>query len=139
MDIDDGRGQVEALAAWHGTGAGTRGVGRLGEDLAAALLVGRGLRLLERNWRCRDGEIDLVLRDDASGTVVFCEVKCRRGRGYGDPLEAITFAKVTKLRALAALWCREQSQPQTHVRLDAVGVLLEPGRAPQFTHLEAIG
>jgi putative endonuclease len=71
--------------------------------------------------------------------VVFCEVKCRSGLGFGDPLEAITYAKVRKLRQLAAEWLAETgAQPQA-IRVDAIGILLPRGSAPIVRHERGIG
>ena len=88
-------------------------LGVRGEDLACAELERQGLQVLERNWRCRLGEIDIVAAEaGASGlTLVFCEVKCRSGLGFGHPLEAITYAKMRTLRQLAAVWMREHRIP----------------------------
>lgn len=115
-------------------------VGHRGEDLAAAELERQGMQLLDRNWRCRLGEIDLIaLEDDGSKrTIVFCEVKCRSGRGYGDPLEAITHQKVRRLRQLSAEWLAANGPPATGIRLDAIGVLIQPGAEPQLTHVRGI-
>ena len=67
-----------------------------GERIAAAYLSSSGLRLLDRNWRCREGELDIVARD--GDALVFCEVKTRRGVGYGHPVEAVTHTKQRRLR-----------------------------------------
>src|SRR5919201_532452 len=77
-------------------------LGRLGEALAAARLEAAGLRIVARNWRCREGEIDLVAA--GPGLLVFCEVKTRRGHGYGSPAAAVTHAKQARLRRLAAAY-----------------------------------
>ena len=100
-------------------------LGRRGEQLAADYLVGTGMVLVERNWRCALGEIDLVMRD--GGETVFVEVKTRAGLGYGHPLEAITAAKLARLRRLAAAWCAAHPGPHGLVRIDAVAVV-----APMF-------
>ncbi len=73
-------------------------VGRWGEDLACAELVRQGMEVVDRNWRCALGEIDIVATEvgDRGVTLVFCEVKCRTGLGFGHPLEAITFAKCVR-------------------------------------------
>ena len=116
-------------------------LGVRGEDLAVAELEREGLTILARNWRCRVGEIDIVARENVRGrsTVVFCEVKCRSGLGFGDPLEAITYAKVRKLRQLAAEWLAEsESQPDT-IRVDAIGVLMLRGAPPIVRHERGIG
>ncbi len=114
-------------------------VGRLGEELAAGLLQEQGCEVLARNWRCSEGEIDVVARELSTGTVIFCEVKCRRGLGFGDPLEAITWAKLRKLRQLAAIWCQQSEPRPTAVRIDAVGVVLRPGEPPLLSHVRGVG
>lgn len=114
-----------------------RATGSGGEDLAAALLQRRGWTILARNWRCREGEIDIIARDP-DGVVVVCEVKCRRGDGYGDPLEAITHDKVRRLRRLAAAWVVAQPGPVGRLRLDAVGVRVHPDGTSSVSHVRGI-
>jgi putative endonuclease len=116
-------------------------LGARGEDLACAELERQGLQVLERNWRCRRGEIDIVAEERGTNglTLVFCEVKCRSGLGFGHPLEAITFAKMQTLRQLAALWMRQHRVRASSIRLDAIGVVLIPGNEPAVTHVRAVG
>ena len=116
-------------------------LGVRGEDLACAELQRQGMQVLERNWRCRLGEIDIVATEaGANGlTLVFCEVKCRSGLGFGHPLEAITFSKMRTLRQLAALWMREHHLRASAIRLDAIGVVLASGQEPSLTHVRAVG
>jgi putative endonuclease len=116
-------------------------VGVRGEDLACAELERRGLQILERNLRCRLGEIDIIAAEKGANglTLVFCEVKCRSRLGFGHPLEAITFTRRQTLRQLAALWMREHHLKASTVRLDAVGVVLVPGQPPSLTHVRAVG
>jgi putative endonuclease len=116
-------------------------LGVRGEDLACAELQRQGLQVLERNWRCRLGEIDIVAAEaGANGlTLVFCEVKCRSGLGFGHPLEAITFSKMRTLRQLAVLWMREHQVSASAIRLDAIGVVLAAGQEPSITHVRAVG
>jgi putative endonuclease len=118
-----------------------RQLGVRGEDLACAELERQGMQVLERNWRCRHGEIDIVAAEaSASGlTLVFCEVKCRSGLGFGHPVGAITFAKMRTLRQLAALWMREHHVKASTIRLDAIGVVLAPGKPASLTHVRAVG
>jgi putative endonuclease len=118
-----------------------RQLGVRGEDLACAELEREGMQVLERNWRCRIGEIDIVAAETGEKglTLVFCEVKCRSGLGFGHPLEAITFAKMRTLRQLAALWMREHRVKASMIRLDAIGVVMVPGREPSLTHVLAVG
>ena len=111
--------------------------GERGETIAARHLTRLGLVLVDRNWRCDAGEIDLVLRDGA--VLVICEVKTRTSTDYGDPLEAVTPAKVARLRRLAARWLRVHDCHPEDVRIDMVGVLAPPGRPVEVEHVEGIG
>ena len=106
-------------------------IGTRGEDLAAAELERQGLVILDRNWRCRLGEIDIVAMEveGADRSLVFCEVKCRTGLGFGPPLEAITYAKVRKLRRLAGEWLATSTITARRIRIDAVGVVLLPEKS----------
>jgi len=116
-------------------------LGAVGEDLAVAELERQGMRILARNWRCPAGELDVVaVETTASGrTLVFCEVKCRTGLGFGDPLEAITQAKLRKLRHLAAQWLATEGRHADDIRLDAVGVVLLRDQQPRLSHVRGIG
>ena len=116
-------------------------VGRQGEDLACAELVRQGMEVVDRNWRCALGEIDIVAAEPGQhgATLVFCEVKCRTGLGFGHPLEAITFAKMRTLRQLAAYWLRQHRVTVSRIRLDAIGVVMVPGQQPSLTHVRAVG
>jgi putative endonuclease len=116
-------------------------IGARGEDLACAEPERQGMQVLERNWRGRIGEIDIVAAETGVNglTLVFCEVKCRSGLGFGHPLEAITFAKMRTLRQLAALWMREHRIKASAIRLDAIGVVMVPGQEPSLSHVRAVG
>lgn len=102
-------------------------LGAYGESLAARHLAGQGMVLLDRNWRCPVGEIDLVLRD--GDDLVVCEVKTRRSLDYGTPHEAVTERKVERLRELARRWQEEHGVSAPDVRLDMV-CILRPRRGP---------
>lgn len=108
-------------------------LGALGEEIAVAVLVDAGMRVLDRNWRCRAGELDIVARD--GDALVFCEVKARRGTGFGDPVEAVTPVKQRRLRGLARAWLAAHDHHAPDVRFDVVGVLVRPGARPQVRHL----
>ncbi|QIK73151.1 YraN family protein [Propioniciclava coleopterorum] len=114
-----------------------RGVGDRGEELAVRYLARFGWTVLERNWRCRYGELDLICREP-DGTVVICEVKTRRGRGYGGPLEAITYTKARRLRRLTAAWARQHPAPVPALRIDAIGVLWHPDGTASIAHERGI-
>ncbi|WP_354642484.1 YraN family protein [Kitasatospora camelliae] len=82
------------------------GLGRYGEEVAARRLVERGLCILERNWRCAEGELDIVALD--GDTLAVCEVKTRSERGFQQPAEAIGQVKADRLRRLAERWLDER-------------------------------
>ncbi len=133
----DHRNAAPAPGLARATGSDRRGqLGRLGEELACERLTALGLRIVARNWRCRTGEIDVV----AAGPdlLVFCEVKTRRGHGYGTPAEAVTPAKRARLRQLAAAYLAAVEHPACRVRFDVVAVHWPRGHAPVVDHLEAV-
>jgi putative endonuclease len=114
-------------------------VWRAGEDLAAAHLTSLGWRIVERNWRCAAGELDIIaVQPGRPDVVVFCEVKCRRGTAFGQPVEAITQAKLAKLRELTLHWLRAQDRPAPSIRVDAIGVLLPRDAPPTIDHRRGI-
>jgi putative endonuclease len=114
-------------------------VGRFGEQLAAAYLSDAGLTILERNWRCAEGEIDIVARDGR--VLVFVEVKTRSSLAFGDPAEAVSAAKAERLRTLALRWLAAHRVADSYwpqLRFDVVSVLrLAPG-GPSVRHLKAV-
>jgi putative endonuclease len=112
-------------------------VGRYGERVAAEHLQAAGLVVLDRNWRCRWGELDLVARD--GDCLVGVEVKTRRSTSAGSPLEAITPVKVARLRRLLGMWLAEHEVRAREVRLDAVAVLRPPTGPALVEHLRGIG
>lgn len=97
-------------------------LGRWGEQLAASHLESLGYKVLERNWRCRRGEIDLVA--SAGEVLVFVEVKTRRGRDHGTPEEALTTAKVRRLLELSQRYLLEHDLENVDWRVDMVAVEL---------------
>src|SRR5215207_184614 len=108
-------------------------VGQYGEELAARYLAKSGFAILERNWRCELGEIDIVARE--GDALVVCEVKTRRGLNYGSPLESITYRKLATLRKLAGRWLHtHQLRPDT-IRIDVVAVLFDHNTPPRVDHV----
>lgn len=97
-----------------------RRLGAVGEDLATAWYEARGYEILARNWRCGEGELDLVCR--LGPTVVVCEVKTRSSAAFGAPVEAVTWAKQRRVRRLGARWLREQGVRCSEVRFDVASV-----------------
>ena len=99
-------------------------LGAAGEQAAAEWYETAGYQVVDRNWRCRDGELDLVAVK--GGTAVFCEVKTRLGTGYGAPFEAVTATKQRRLRRLATLWLAARraagGAPFAELRFDVASV-----------------
>jgi putative endonuclease len=110
-------------------------VGKYGEDLAAQYLEDRGYEILERNWRCAAGEIDLIAKQKEK--IVFVEVKTRTGLGYGHPFEAITSAKSARMRKLVAQWCQQNQTSGLQVRVDAIAVMIRNGKVA-LEHLKQV-
>jgi len=107
--------------------------GRAGEDLAARHLEARGFRILERRFRTRDGEIDLVAAD--GGTVVFVEVKARSGAACGRPAEAVDGRKQRRLLRAARVWLHRHGATEGPCRFDVVEILSRPGEKVIAHHI----
>lgn len=113
-------GVRQALGAW-------------GERTAEAYLRVSGITIIDRNWRRREGEIDIVGRD--GDTVVFCEVKTRRGTAFGTGIEAVTVRKSRRLRRLAAAWLAENGGADRRIRFDVVSVMPRRHGEPRIDHV----
>lgn len=111
-------------------------LGRRGELVAASWLEQRGYTVLERNWRCRIGELDLVVR--RGDVTVFAEVKTRTSVAYGHPFEAINPTKARRLRQLSVEWCRRNGPGVEEIRVDAIAVIDAWSANPQVEHLKGI-
>ncbi|MCP2260801.1 putative endonuclease [Streptoalloteichus tenebrarius] len=112
----------------------TADLGRRGEDLAAAHLERRGLVVLSRNWRCRDGELDIVATDGDG--LVFCEVKTRAGPGWGQPVEVLTEAQRRRIHLAALAWMTAFRVPWCPIRFDLVGVTWPHDGPAHLQHVE---
>ncbi len=112
-------------------------VGRYGEDVAARFLSAAGLTILERNWRCDGGEIDIIAMDGP--VLVICEVKTRSSVAFGSPAEAVTAVKAARIRRLAIRWLVDNRDISTHycpaLRFDVVSVLRRRDELPLVDHL----
>lgn len=111
-------------------------LGRYGEDLAVDLLRREGLIILDRNWRCDAGELDVLARDGES--LVVCEVKTRRSLAHGSPAEAVGPRKMRRLRELALRWLDEQEVYVPVIRFDVVGVLVPASGPPIINYLRGV-
>ncbi|MFC6706303.1 YraN family protein [Flexivirga alba] len=115
-----------------------RELGRRGEEEAARYLQLQGLTVIERNWRCREGEIDLVALDDTGDCLVVVEVKTRTSERFGRPVEAVTPVKARRLRVLAARWLADHPIATPNVRIDVIGVLWRPGGLLEIEHIQGV-
>jgi len=111
-------------------------LGREGEQAAVDYLTERGFRILDRNWRCADGEIDIVAVERHS--FVVCEVKTRSGTRYGTPLEAVGRAKRSRLRRLAVQWLNAHGVRFDEIRIDVVGLLYEGSGGFTIEHVRGV-
>ena len=114
-----------------------RRTGRLGEDHAAGLMEARGGVVISRNWRCRAGELDLVVLD-AAGRLRFVEVRARTSTRFGTPAESVTAEKRRRLRRLAAHWLSENPGRWRQVCFDVVGVDLADPTRPRLELFEDV-
>ena len=114
-----------------------RALGAAGEDAVARWYAAAGYQIVDRNWRCREGELDLVVARD--GVLAFCEVKTRRGIGFGAPVEAVTAAKQQRIRGLALQWLGAHPDRRARdLRFDVASVLATRGAAPVIEVLEGV-
>jgi putative endonuclease len=112
-------------------------LGQTGEDLAVRYLLDRGMEVIERNWRCEHGEVDVVALD--GDYLVICEVKTRRSLAFGEPVESVTRAKEARLRRLAAAYVRSHETGSARVRIDVLGILFRAGQPPLVRHVRGVG
>jgi putative endonuclease len=137
-------GRRRGTAAWGAevvtvtaTYAQRKAIGDYGERLAARLLEASGFVVLDRNWRCRQGELDIVACD--GGVLVGCEVKTRRGARFGMPIEAITQDKADRLSRLLLAWATAHAHPCADgMRIDVVAVLLGRRAPTQVSHIRGL-
>jgi putative endonuclease len=115
----------------------TRALGAYGEAFAARRLGEQGMVVLDRNWRCELGEVDLVLRDGR--VLVICEVKTRTSTDFGSPIETVRPEKADRLRRLAARWVEAHAVRPADIRIDLVGVLVPRRGAPSLEHVRGVG
>src|SRR4051812_2489964 len=109
--------------------------GRSAEDLAVALLEGRSYRIVARNWRRPEGELDVVADD--GGTCVFVEVRSRTGEEFGHPLESVNPRKRAQIVRAARLYLEAEPTRAAGFRFDVVGVtFFGDGKAPECLHIE---
>ncbi|MCW2524683.1 MAG: YraN family protein [Frankiales bacterium] len=111
-------------------------LGQYGERVAARALTDAGFDVIDTNWRCARGEIDIVARDGA--TLVICEVKTRSSTAFGDPAEAVGSVKARRLRGLGLQWLAEHPGQWETIRFDVVAVLTRDQAPAQVRHLRGV-
>jgi putative endonuclease len=112
-----------------------KNTGALGEEIATSFLVKRGYRILERNFRCKGGEVDIVARDPLDSSVVFVEVKTRRNLSYGVPQLAVTPFKQRQISKAALTWLLKKRLHNSNARFDVIAILLDDKGDNRVEHI----
>jgi putative endonuclease len=115
--------------------AGNKRTGHQGEEIAASFLIARGYRILERNFRCKGGEVDIIARDPVDRSLVFIEVKTRHGLAYGVPQLAVTPFKQRQISKATLTWLSKNRLHDTNARFDVIAILLAPDGRHQVDHI----
>ena len=112
-------------------------LGSYGEEVASKYLQQHGWEILDRNWRCTTGEIDIVAT--RGNILAVCEVKTRRSSRFGSPIEAVTPEKYLRLRRLAGQWLHVHEAHRGAVRIDIIAVMVDDAGMTHVQHIEAVG
>lgn len=116
--------------------SGNRSAGELGEELATNFLVANGYKILERNFHCKGGEIDVVATDSVDKSIVFVEVKARRNLSYGVPQLAVTPFKQRQNSKAALTWLSKKHLHDTNARFDVIAILLHTDGNHTIEHIK---
>jgi len=111
-----------------------KNVGDKGEDIAVDFLLGKNLKIVERNYRYGHGEIDIIAKDNE--ILVFVEVKTRKNLEFGSPESAITRSKQGQIRKIAEAYLFEKNVRDTDCRIDIIAILLKQNLPPEINHIE---
>jgi len=128
-------GREESVPTANPLPADNKTVGVLGEEIAANYLIARGYRILERNFRCKGGEVDIIARDPGAKSLVFVEVKTRRGLSYGVPQLAVTSFKQRQISKATLTWLSRNRLHDQNARFDVIAILLSPDGRQQVEHI----
>jgi len=112
---------------------GNSSLGEMGESIATTFLKGAGFSIVERNFRCVCGELDIVARDGS--TIVFVEVKCRKNAAYGPPQLAVTSFKQRQISTAALVWLSKRRLFDAEARFDVVAIVLRAHDLPEIEHI----
>ena len=114
---------------------GNKGTGALGEEVAAHFIIQLGYRIVERNFRCKGGEVDIIARDPVDKSLVFIEVKARRGLSYGVPQLAVTPFKQRQISKAALTWLSKKHLHDTNARFDVIAIILATNGLHKIEHI----
>ena len=112
---------------------GNSSIGELGESIATTFLKGVGFSIVERNFTCVCGELDIIARDGRS--IVFVEVKCRKNKAYGPPQLAVTPFKQRQISKAALVWLSKRRLYDAEARFDVVAIVLHEHDLPEIEHI----
>lgn len=112
-----------------------KSVGNLGEEVAAAFLIERRYRILERNFRCKGGEVDIIARDPGDNSLVFVEVKARKDLSYGVPQLAVNPFKQRQISKAALTWLSQQRLHDRNARFDVIAIILDGNGQHRVEHI----
>jgi putative endonuclease len=116
--------------------SGNKGTGNRGEEVAANFLTTHGYRILECNFRCKGGEVDIIARDPADNSLIFIEVKTRRSLSYGVPQLAVTSFKQRQISKAALTWLSKNRMHDTNARFDVIAILLHTDATHSIEHIK---
>jgi putative endonuclease len=129
-------GREATISKTDSTPSGNKGTGSMGEEIAANFLIACGYRILERNFRCKGGEVDIIARDPVDKSLVFIEVKARRGLTYGLPQLAVTPFKQRQVSKATLTWLLKNRLLDTNARFDVIAILLHTDAAHGIEHIK---
>ncbi|NTV48606.1 MAG: YraN family protein [Geobacteraceae bacterium] len=115
---------------------GNKGTGELGEEVAKNFLIELGYQIVELNFRCKGGEVDIIGRDPEDKSIVFIEVKARRGLSYGVPQLAVTPFKQRQISKAALTWLSKNRMHDTNARFDVIAILLHTDGQHAIDHIK---
>ena len=118
------------------TSSNNIGTGALGEEVATNFMIKSGYRILERNFRCKGGEVDIIARDPVENSLVFIEVKTRRGLSYGVPQLAVTPFKQRQISKAALTWLSKNRLHDTNAQFDVIAILLHTDGIHDIDHIK---
>ncbi len=116
------------------TGSDNLTLGARGEDIAAAFLKGQKYAIVERNYRCKAGEVDIVAREGK--ILVFVEVKTRSNASYGPPQLAVTQFKQRQISKAALTWLAQKKLHDVNARFDVIAIILREHEVPAIEHIK---